>query len=465
MTAPARCGSRRSDATSPAAPSRSPPVTGPGREPVTAPVTGPVTRPVGPVVHPLPTPVEVGEAIGRVPIGVLQPPTTDRTVITKFTDAFDADRKATLVDVTSVIPAPVALDLVSTHDTLAKAVDPKGVIVARAAWAVRIDGSPLIDGVLGLGAQVRQREPLDPVMVGPLLPEPLYASLAKADPDRFLPGIGDIPDDTVTMLETNPRFVEAFLVGANHEMNRELLWRRYPTDRRGTPFHRFWDRTDGIEDIGPIHAFDPTVALGAHSGADLRGSLVLLVRGQLLRRYPNAVINAAPSRPDGSLNLDPSVVKDPIFWGRIDPDVTFVGFDLAREDVEPAPGWYFVIAEQPTEPRFGLDVPPETGTSPAPASWSDLDWSHVGVAPGGHLRLTGSSLANAEKAIIAGGAARARFGRTSADMAAITFQRPFRAAIHSSEIIAGANPPGGVTIRPVLTHAILLRPIALGGGA
>ena len=421
-----------------------------------------MVRPPGPVVRP---PIgEVGGVIGEIPIGVLQPPTTDPSVITKFTDAFEANRNATLVDVTSVIPAPVALDLVGTHDTLSRAVDPKGVILARAAWAVRIDGSPLIEGALGIGLQVRQRQPLDPVMVGPLLPEPLYESLAKADPDRFLPGIGDIPDDTVTMLETNPRFVEAFLVGANHEMNRELLWRRYPTDRRGTPFHRFWDRTDGIEDIGPIHAFDPQVALGAHSGADLRGSLVLLVRGQLLRRYPNAVINAAPSRPDGSLNMDPSVVKHPIFWGRIDPDVTFVGFDLAREDVEPAPGWYFVIAEQPTEPRFGLDVP-EPGDPGPLSTWSDLTWAHVGVDPGGQLRLADvTDLADVQKPIIEGASPRARFGSTSADMAAITFQRPFRAAIHSSKVIAGADPPGGVTIRPVLTHAVLLKPIALGGG-
>ena len=300
-------------------------------------------------------------------------------------------------------------------------------------------------------------------MVGPLLPEPLYLSLAKADPDRFLPGIGDIPDDTVTMVETNPRFVEAFLVGANHEMNRELLWRRYPTDRRGTPFHRFWDRVDGKEDIHAIHEFDSSLALGTNSGADLRGSLVLLVRGQLLRRYPNAVVYAVPARADSSIDPTPGAVKDPVFWGRIDPDVTFVGFDLTREMVEVAPGWYFVIAEQPTEPRFGLDAPTD-GASGPPGSWSDLHWGHVGVEPGGHLVIATSGLDGQEKAIIAGRPQRARFGRNSADMAAICFQRPFRAAIHSSEIIEGASAAGGAPFRPVLTHAVLLRPLALGGG-
>ena len=313
-----------------------------------------------------------------------------------------------------------------------------------------------------LGPQIRQRAPLDPVMVGPLIPEPLYEPLAKADPGRFLPGIGNIPDDTITMLETNPLFVEAFMVGANHEMNRELLWRRYPTDRRGTPFRRFWDRTDGREDCGAIHAFDSALPLGSHAGADLRGSLVLLVRGQLLRRYPNAVVCAVPSRADRSLNLTPSLRKDPLFWGRIDPDVTFVGFDLVTEDIQDAPGWYFVIAEQPTEPRFGLDTP-TSGSGGTPASWEDLDWGHVGVAPGGHLRLAGASLANAEKPIVAGGNIRARFGRTSADMAAITFQRPGRAAVHSSELVKGAAGAGDGGIRPVLAHAILLKPLNRSG--
>ena len=49
---------------------------------------------------------------------------------------------------------------------------------------------------------------------------------------------------------TDNSFVEAFLVGLNHEMGRELLWRGYPTDQRGpsrpgsgTWFSRTTDRT------------------------------------------------------------------------------------------------------------------------------------------------------------------------------------------------------------------------------
>ena len=78
-------------------------------------------------------------------------------------------------------------------------------------------------------------------MAAPEIDMPVYDYLARLDPERFLPGVGEIPDEAITLLETNPRFVEALLVGLNDEMNRELLWRAFPTDQRGTPFRRFWD--------------------------------------------------------------------------------------------------------------------------------------------------------------------------------------------------------------------------------
>ena len=189
-------------------------------------------------------------------------------------------------------------------------------------------------------------------------------------------------------------------MGANHEMNRELLWRRYPTDRRGTPFHRFWDRARRRRG----HRRHPRVPRQ------------LRPRHQLGRR-PARLAGAAGARPApaplperGGVRRSPPVptaasTRRPARWrtrcsaGRIDPDVTFVGFDLTARTVEVAPGWYFVIAEQPTEPRFGLDVPPPSGGGAAPASWSDLDWGDVGVAPGGHLRIAASGLDGQDKPI------------------------------------------------------------------
>ena len=50
--------------------------------------------------------------------------------------------------------------------------------------------------------------------------------LAERFPELMLPGAGAIAPDGVLLVESDPAFVEAFLVGANQELNYELLWRR-----------------------------------------------------------------------------------------------------------------------------------------------------------------------------------------------------------------------------------------------
>ena len=44
-------------------------------------------------------------------------------------------------------------------------------------------------------------------------------------------------------------------------------------------------------------------------------------------------------------------------------------------------GWFFVLQQQPTEPRFGLDDDPfgpdESGIVPALKTWNDLNWGHI----------------------------------------------------------------------------------------
>ena len=49
----------------------------------------------------------------------------------------------------------------------------------------------------------------------------------------------------------------------------------------------------------------------------------------------------------------------PIFSGRLGPDIAFFGFDLTIDRARGGGadlGWFFVLAEHPTEPRFGLDA-------------------------------------------------------------------------------------------------------------
>jgi hypothetical protein len=110
-------------------------------------------------------------------------------------------------------------------------------------------------------------------------------------------------------------------------------------------------------------------------GAD--GRVVLLMRGELLRRYPTAIVYAveatrSPGQPEPRLGTRES---DPLFRGALDPDLKFFGFDLTVAQARGSatdPGWFFVIQEQPAEPRFGVDVgaplPPSTHLSPAGTS-------------------------------------------------------------------------------------------------
>ena len=97
----------------------------------------------------------------------------------------------------------------------------------------------------------------DRVMAWPKLPEALYQRLAAYDKNAFMPGVDGIPQDLVMLVRVNQHFIDSFMVGANVSMNGELLWRGFPTDLRGTPFQRFWDRVS----IGPFRKAIATRAL------------------------------------------------------------------------------------------------------------------------------------------------------------------------------------------------------------
>ena len=138
--------------------------------------------------------------------------------------------------------------------------------------------------------------------------------------------------DTVLGLETNRRFVEAYMVGLNVEMGRELLWRGFPTDQRGTYFDQFWG---GGADITPLHLWGDR-KLGDPPSPAPREKFVMLMRSALLRRYPNAVIYLTPgvmTGPGGTRvpSEDVATEKLPVFAGSMQPDITFFGFDVTAD--------------------------------------------------------------------------------------------------------------------------------------
>ncbi|MEN3281424.1 MAG: hypothetical protein V7607_2564 [Solirubrobacteraceae bacterium] len=314
---------------------------------------------------------------------------------------------------------------------------------------------------------------IDPVMIAPEITTPLFEALRALDPEWVLPGLDGMPPNSVGAVAVNQRFVEAFLVGANHEMSRELLWRGYPTDQRGSVFRVFWDRRgttrpDG-RDIAPIDSWSPTSSIATHEPnrppATSPERFVLLLRGDLLARFPDTAIFCVRARwehaSDGSAHRVPEAmtatsVALPAFGGRFAPDVAFSAFDFdlaqARGDPPDAPGipaagWFVVMQEQPTEPRFGIAA--EVGATAALSSWRDLGTPLVQTAGGrtagspsrpvGYLDLTATTQSQAF--VDAVGALTPAWDGRSDSLAATLLLSPFRLYLHATDLIGEPEAP------------------------
>jgi hypothetical protein len=273
---------------------------------------------------------------------------------------------------------------------------------------------------IGAAATIWTRpDPLAPVSTFPRFDEPTYDGLQRVAPWLFLPGIEQLEADGVALLETSPPVIEAYLAGLNHELSRELLWREFPAALSGTAFQHFWE--GAAEDIPPLSEWDKA-PLGKH----LRGGdrqLVLAIRGELLRRYPTTTIFAARATANGL--LDPATRLAPLFRAAAAPDVALVGFALSDDDALAAPGWYFVFEEYPGEPRFGFDE--VAGSTTVPTTPDALAWSHIPVTSSGHADVT--------KPITASANVQGGWGRNAAGTAMLTFQQPFRVALHASRLV------------------------------
>jgi hypothetical protein len=335
-------------------------------------------------------------------------------------------------------PAPPPLSgLAALPGHVLGALDPAATIADR-----------VISGLPGVDRPATDPRRLAPVLAHPTFADPLFEPLRALSQDHVIPNVSDLPRDTMTVLEPNRRFIEAVLAGANHAFMAELLWREYPTDQRGTSFKVFWDTRDalaapGREDVTSMDGWSG--ALGAHLPAGLPSQvLVLVIRGELLERYPRTHIFAQQAKWPGSDHAAPRVldpageVRQPILHARLEPDITLAGFDLGETEArgrrpgDPGtgpddPGWFFVLMERPGEPRFGADDDPPPGGL---QTWNDLHWGAL-TFPGGTPNI--ELAANA--AVAPAAAQPATWGRTAADMAAILFQQPVLLARHASEML------------------------------
>jgi hypothetical protein len=410
-----------------------------------------------------------------------------------------ADMRRALIDYHQAIslsvplpPPKLSLDIVHVHATVLAALEPHLAIASRFAPLLRVGDQDAVAfqngrytgfGVGGIAPKLRVfRE----IMNYPDIKDATYLPLSDISDDYFVPNLGLIPNNTISLMKTNQAFLESFFAGLNHEFARELLWNEYPTDMQGSYFRQFWDvsrvpklpgesdidYTERLKDIPRMHEWDLKSVLGSHNKRDAQGDnsqVILVIRGDLLKRYPNTAIYAqqatwatGPLRKNRLALSDEAgdLVKDasdprfrfPLYHAFVAPDIYFLGFDLTLEEVRGDPkleetaearaslsqkqlGWFFVLQEIVGEPRFGMDVAAPTEPAPSP-SWNDLSWVDVDLSGGQSIDLNMKLLRAAPKSRPGG-----IWGDNAADMANILYQEPVMVGIHGREMLKNLAPP------------------------
>lgn len=241
------------------------------------------------------------------------------------------------------VPPPIVSQVGDVFGSAVTAAAPRQHYVAAISRLVDLPGPTRPDDAA-----------LDPIGLTPTFPQPMSLSLAELGQELLLPGLDGVPPNTIVPLETNTPFVEAFLVGLNTELGRELVWRGFPAPAQATYFDRFWDaavKPGAPRDIPPLADWGDR-PLGGTAAGDER--FVMLVRSDLLRRYPNAIVYATKPA-DG---MQPARDSHPVFSGAMDPEVRFFGFDIPADEIG---AWSIVVQEQGTAPRFGVEVGADPG--------------------------------------------------------------------------------------------------------
>ena len=357
-------------------------------------------------------------------------------------------------------------ELTASVQQARRAMDPAKLLATRIRAIIQLPGG---HNQAPVPAELR----VDPEIV-----RPLYRDLVQEDPELIMPGISSLPNNSIALAALNTAFIESFLLGANYELGREFTWREYPCNPRSTWLRTFWDAitlegsneheasTDA--DITPIDTWKPKSALGKHSSFNPDQTMVLIIRGDLLQRYPNTIIYAAPAKwVENTTSKKWERMEDeskqpvmPSLIGKLTADVTFIGFEFPEDvDVDddlvgsPKPpgkggsskkaGWFFAFEQIPEEPQFGLDTGKKQQQGKVPNRWENLTWAHAHVdQETAYVDLDVLIASN-------GGKPPDRpyddYGSNSdwtetwaedgAAMARITWQRPVRMLVHADQML------------------------------
>jgi len=297
---------------------------------------------------------------------------------------------------------------------------------------------------------------LEEVMAYPTLNFPMYKPLQDISESSVVPGLENIPNNSITFLQPNRKFIEAYMVGLNHAFAQMLLFNEFPTDQRGSYFRQFWDSTKNTSYQMNVNTTAQTAAiessydinvitnwLGNNLGLNpsptssfaSASDVILCIRGDLLKRYPNTNIYAVPATSPGVPDLnDAKNTKFPVMTAFFEPDITFLGFDITKSMASQ----YFFVFEQPThEPQYGLE-PSIVSNTNAPTNYCDLSWANIQTSnnpqtflqPGGYLDPTKQSIFSYTVSTPLWSPSI-----NSAQMAAVLMRRPFRLCVIGQEML------------------------------
>ena len=151
----------------------------------------------------------------------------------------------------------------------------------------------------------------------------MYEPLRDISSRLLVPNLGLIPPNTISLMVRTSRSSRRTWSALNHEFARELLWREYPTDQRRSTLPPVLGRLElrrqarasagtagrgELRDITRSTSGRRTSKLGEHNNRAIRSgsrgrrhdpeerSVVLVIRGDLLKRYPNTIIYAQRAR-------------------------------------------------------------------------------------------------------------------------------------------------------------------------
>lgn len=277
----------------------------------------------------------------------------------------------------------------------------------------------------------------------PRLGRPLGTDLREVASEFLLPGLDAAPVEGVLLLRPDPMFVESFLIGANTEFASELRWRGYPADPRGTFLTQFWQDGDGAPaEMRDMSTWKPDDPLGSHLSGAAAAGLVLLVRGELLHRFPLTTISLVEGTWVAGRRQPTTHRVEPTFRCRWGADGVVLGFGIDADTAVGAAtsagraGWFVVVEEPMTAPRFGLDAGGTPGS--IPAHWSDLAQGQVAADE--------ATLRGLRYVPLAGPLAGTRldgltWAADSAAMAAIVQQPPFRLVVHARRWLVPEEQP------------------------